>query len=201
MQFETVTKKIDLAEGEVAAYDVCETWVGLAEVDGQVYAIGDLCTHAGCSLAKGQLEGTTVTCSCHGSQFDVTTGEVLKGPATEPVPSYRVKIERGVDSAWLALEEGQIVRYDHLDLPVGPDGRATWQGRTYARAEVGTATVSRVLGSVDAVPGDGLSYQVLRSQGDDRAWLSVETWNSGFVEVSAGRLWPVDKIVTGAGSR
>ena len=86
----------DLAEGEVAAYDVCETWVGLAEVDGQVYAIGDLCTHAGCSLAKGQLEGTTVTCSCHGSQFDVTTGEVLRGPAAEPVPSYRVKIERGV---------------------------------------------------------------------------------------------------------
>jgi 3-phenylpropionate/trans-cinnamate dioxygenase ferredoxin subunit len=96
MQFETVTKKIDLGEGEVAAYDVCETWVGLAEVDGEVYAIGDLCTHAGCSLAKGELEGTTVTCSCHGSQFDVTTGEVLKGPATEPVPSYRVKIERGV---------------------------------------------------------------------------------------------------------
>ena len=112
-----------------------------------------------------------------------------------------VKIERGVDSAWLALEEGEIVRYDHLDLPVGPDGRATWQGRTYARAEVGTATVSRVLGSVDAVPGDGLSYQVLRSQGDDRAWLSVETWNSGFVEVSAGRPWPVDKIVTAARSR
>jgi nitrite reductase/ring-hydroxylating ferredoxin subunit len=96
MQFETVTKKIDLAEGEVAAYDVCETWVGLAEVDGEVYAIGDLCTHAGCSLAKGQLDGTTVTCSCHGSQFDVTTGEVLRGPAAEPVPSYRVKIERGV---------------------------------------------------------------------------------------------------------
>ena len=40
----------DLAEGEVAAYDVCETWVGLAEVEGEVYAIGDLCTHAGCSL-------------------------------------------------------------------------------------------------------------------------------------------------------
>ena len=96
MQFETVTKKIDLAEGEVAAYDVCETWVGLAEVDGEVYAIGDLCTHAGCSLAKGELEGTTVTCSCHGSQFDVTTGEVVKGPATEALPSYRVKIERGV---------------------------------------------------------------------------------------------------------
>lgn len=112
-----------------------------------------------------------------------------------------VKIERGVDSAWLALEDGQIVRYDHLDLPVGPEGRASWNGRTYARAEVGTATVSRVMGRVDAAPGDGLSYQVLRCPDDDRAWLSVETWNSGFVEVSAGRPWPVDKIVTGTGGR
>ncbi|HYR61474.1 MAG TPA: Rieske 2Fe-2S domain-containing protein [Actinomycetota bacterium] len=96
MQFETVTKKIDLPKDDLVAYDVCETWVGIAEVDGEVYAIGDLCTHAGCSLAKGTLEGTTVTCSCHGSQFDVTTGEVVKGPATEPVASYKVKVERGV---------------------------------------------------------------------------------------------------------
>src|SRR3979411_1223762 len=96
MQFETVTKTIDLSAGEVAAYDVCEHWVGLAEVDGELYAIGDLCTHAGCSLAKGELEGTTITCSCHGSQFDVTTGEGLKGPAKEALPSYRVRIDRGV---------------------------------------------------------------------------------------------------------
>jgi nitrite reductase/ring-hydroxylating ferredoxin subunit len=96
MQFETVAKKIDLAEGELAAYDVCETWVGIAEVEGEVYAVADLCTHAGCSLAKGELEGTTITCSCHGSQFDVTNGAVLKGPATEPLASYQVKIERGI---------------------------------------------------------------------------------------------------------
>jgi len=96
MEFESVTKKFELAEGGIAAYDVCETWVMLAEVEGEVYAVGDLCTHAGCSLAKGDLEGTTVTCSCHGSQFDVTNGEVLRGPATEALPSYRVKIERGV---------------------------------------------------------------------------------------------------------
>ena len=82
-----------------------------------------------------------------------------------------VKIERGVDAAWIALEDGKIVRYDHLDLPVGPDGRANWNGRAYARAEMGNATVSRVIGSVDVAVGDTLSYQVLRSDGDPRAWL------------------------------
>jgi uncharacterized protein DUF4178 len=133
-----------------------------------------------------------------GETWSVTAVLFYKDAGSEwPV----VKIERGVDSAWLALEEGQVVRYDHLDLPVGPDGRASWNGRIYARAEIGTATVSRVMGSADAAPGEGLSYQVLRCPEDDRTWLSVETWNSGFTEVSAGRLWPVDRIVTGAGDR
>jgi len=110
-----------------------------------------------------------------------------------------VKMERGADAAWLALEDGQTVRYDHLDLPVGPDGRASWNGRIYARAEMGNAKVSRVMGPVDVAPGDTLSYQVLRSDADPRGWLSVEAWPSGFVDVSVGRLWPVDRIVTGAG--
>lgn len=107
-----------------------------------------------------------------------------------------VKIERGADAAWIALEDGKIVRYDHLDLPVGPDGRASWNGRLYARAEMGTATVSRVVGPVDVAVGDTLSYQVLRSDADPRGWLSVEAWPSGFVDVSVGRFWPVDRIVS-----
>ena len=108
-----------------------------------------------------------------------------------------VKVERGVDSAWLALEDGKIVRYDHIDVPVGADGRASWNGRSYARAEMGNATVSRVLGSIDVTPGDTLSYQVLRADSDPRGWLSVEVWPSGFVDVSVGRFWPIDRIVNG----
>ena len=112
-----------------------------------------------------------------------------------------VKIERGAHEAWIALEDGKIVRYDHLDVPVGPDGRASWNGRTYARAEMGNATVSRVMGQVDVAVGDTLSYQVLRSDGDPRGWLSVEAWPGGFVDVSVGRFWPVDRIVTGKEGR
>jgi hypothetical protein len=54
-----------------------------------------------------------------------------------------------------------------------------------------------VMGSVDATVGDTLSYQVLRSEADARAWLSVEAWPSGFVDVSVGRFWPLDRIVSG----
>jgi len=66
----------------------------------------------------------------------------------------------------------------------------------YARAEMGTATVSRVVGPVDVAVGDTLSYQVLRSDADPRGWLSVEAWPSGFVDVSVGRFWPVDRIIS-----
>ena len=69
--------------------------VAIASVGGTFYAFGDTCTHQGCSLADGELEGTTVTCPCHGSQFDVTTGDVLRGPAREPVRSYPVRLEDG----------------------------------------------------------------------------------------------------------
>ena len=83
----------DIASGEMRVFDVAGTKVNIASVDGQLHAFDDTCTHKACSLAKGKLDGTTVTCPCHGSQFDVTTGEVLRGPAQQAVRSRLVQIE------------------------------------------------------------------------------------------------------------
>lgn len=85
----------DIAAGEMRVFDVAGTSVNIASVDGQLHAFDDTCTHRACSLAKGRLEGTTVTCTCHGSQFDVTTGKVLRGPAQQPVRSRLVRMEGG----------------------------------------------------------------------------------------------------------
>ena len=74
-------------------FDVDGTKVNVANARGHLYAFDDTCTHAGCSLAMGQLVGTTVTCACHGSQFDVTSGTVLRGPAQKPLRSRRVQVE------------------------------------------------------------------------------------------------------------
>jgi nitrite reductase/ring-hydroxylating ferredoxin subunit len=57
-----------------------------------MYAFDYTCTHMGCSLANGALVGTTVTCACHGSQFDVTSGAVLRGPAQRSVRSLSLQI-------------------------------------------------------------------------------------------------------------
>ncbi len=77
--------------GAIAAFDVSGRRVSVANVDGAFFAFDDACTHRHCSLAKGHLSGTTVTCACHGSQFDVRTGNVLRGPAAQPIRTYRVE--------------------------------------------------------------------------------------------------------------
>ena len=79
-------------EGEMRVFDVDGSKVNVAHAAGGLYAFDDTCTHMGCSLANGELDGTTVTCACHGSQFDVTSGAVLRGPAQRPVRSWAVEI-------------------------------------------------------------------------------------------------------------
>jgi 3-phenylpropionate/trans-cinnamate dioxygenase ferredoxin subunit len=83
----------DIAAGEMRVFDVAGTKVNVANANGQLHAFDDTCTHTGCSLARGKLTGTTVTCACHGSQFDVTSGAVLRGPAQRPERSRRVQVE------------------------------------------------------------------------------------------------------------
>ena len=82
----------DIAAGRLRAFEVLGVKVAVANTDGHFYAFGDTCTHTGCSLAMGTLAGTTVTCGCHGSQFDVTSGAVLRGPARRPVRSWAVQV-------------------------------------------------------------------------------------------------------------
>jgi nitrite reductase/ring-hydroxylating ferredoxin subunit len=83
----------DVPEGQMRAFKVAATTVTVANVDGHLHAFDDTCPHAGCSLVKGELDGTTVTCDCHDSQFDVTSGAVLRGPARRPVRSRVVQVE------------------------------------------------------------------------------------------------------------
>ena len=94
-EFVAVARVDDLEEGEMQAFDVRGTKIAVANVDGTFYAFDDTCTHLRCSLAEGDLEETTVICPCHGSEFDVTDGAVLQGPAREPVETYQTRVEGG----------------------------------------------------------------------------------------------------------
>ena len=91
-----VARTTDIEPGELAAFDVEGIRVAVANAGGRYFAIDDACTHEQCSLAaEGTLEGTVVTCGCHGAQFDVTRGAVLAPPAPEPVTTYPLRVDQG----------------------------------------------------------------------------------------------------------
>ena len=94
-EFVAVSRVDGFDEGEMKAFDVRGTRVTVAYVNGEFHAFDDTCTHMACSLAGGDLEETTVICPCHGSEFDVRSGEVLQGPAREPVETYETRVEGG----------------------------------------------------------------------------------------------------------
>jgi 3-phenylpropionate/trans-cinnamate dioxygenase ferredoxin subunit len=62
---------------------------------GEVFAIGDTCTHGDISLAEGFVEDDTLECWAHGSKFSLRTGKPLTLPAYEPVPVFQVEVKDG----------------------------------------------------------------------------------------------------------
>ena len=67
----------------------------MRDAAGDVFAIGDTCTHGDISLSEGFVEGDALECWAHGSQFSLKTGKPLNLPAYEPVPVYQVEITNG----------------------------------------------------------------------------------------------------------
>lgn len=94
-EFVTVTGGATPESGTLTAFDVSGERVAVVNLGGALYAFDDLCPHRQCSLAEGRLVGAVVTCPCHGSQFEVTTGERLRGPAVRGVRAFAVRVEAG----------------------------------------------------------------------------------------------------------
>jgi nitrite reductase/ring-hydroxylating ferredoxin subunit len=87
---------VEISEGEMGGFKAGEVEVLVANIEGNLYAIGDRCTHRRCLLSKGKLEENVVICPCHRSRFDVKTGSVVSRPAKESEPIFEV-IREGKD--------------------------------------------------------------------------------------------------------
>ncbi len=77
--------------------------IAMFRIGEDVYAIGDVCSHAEASLAEGEVFDGSVECPRHGSEFDLETGVPSSLPATAPVPTYDVSVEGG--TVYLSLED------------------------------------------------------------------------------------------------
>ena len=83
----------DLSKGKMVGIIQNGMSVLVANLNGEYFSIGNICTHMGCHLSDGTMKGENVECPCHGSTFNLRTGAVVRGPAAVPEPSYRLKIE------------------------------------------------------------------------------------------------------------
>jgi nitrite reductase/ring-hydroxylating ferredoxin subunit/uncharacterized membrane protein len=70
--------------------------VVLVKHDGEVFALDDVCSHAGCALSQGRLRGDAIVCACHGSTYRLRDGAVLQGPSPFPQPGFDVRTDAGV---------------------------------------------------------------------------------------------------------
>jgi len=94
----------ELLPGEYQVVYDGDTPIAVFNIDGDLYAIEDICTHDGGELTGGIVEGREVECPRHGARFDITTGVALTPPAYEPTAKFPVKVQDGVvftrDDRW-----------------------------------------------------------------------------------------------------
>ncbi|MGW8178776.1 MAG: Rieske (2Fe-2S) protein [bacterium] len=102
MAFVKAARVSDIPPGRVQVVELEEEDVALCNVDGEIYAVLNVCTHDGGPLCDGYLLGDEIECPRHGARFNVRTGEVKTLPAIIPIPTFKVKIEG--DEIWIDVD-------------------------------------------------------------------------------------------------
>jgi naphthalene 1,2-dioxygenase ferredoxin component len=88
-----VAAQADVPEGDVIGMQVAGKEIALFEVEGEIFATDNICTHGHARLSDGFLEGHEIECPLHQGRFDVCTGKALCAPLTEGLKTYAVRIE------------------------------------------------------------------------------------------------------------
>jgi 3-phenylpropionate/trans-cinnamate dioxygenase ferredoxin component len=103
MSFVKACALADVPDEGAFAVEIEDTPVAVVRIGEEVFALRDVCSHAEVALSEGEVYDHTIECWLHGSCFDVRTGKPTNPPATQPVPTYRVKIEG--DDVYVSLKE------------------------------------------------------------------------------------------------
>ena len=90
-----VAAAADCAPGTLLGVESGRQRIVLANVEGDLYALEDRCSHQDYPLSDGELSGTRLECIYHGAEFDVCTGRALRLPAIRPVKTFPVEVRDG----------------------------------------------------------------------------------------------------------
>ena len=88
-----VAVRAEIREEEPIRVVVGDMSIALYEVEGELYATEDVCTHAEASLSEGFQEGDTIECPMHSGCFNIRTGEALGAPVVDNIKTYQVRLE------------------------------------------------------------------------------------------------------------
>jgi 3-phenylpropionate/trans-cinnamate dioxygenase ferredoxin subunit len=103
MSFTRACSLSELPDEGALAVEIDGTPVAVVRTGDEVFALRDVCSHAEVALSEGEVYNHTIECWLHGSCFDLRTGKPTNPPATQPVPTYPVKIEG--DDVYVSLKE------------------------------------------------------------------------------------------------
>ena len=96
VEFIEIAPASELPNGERLFLEVEGKAIVIFNIAGQLFAIGDICTHDDGPLGDGNLEGFNIVCPRHGGEFDVQTGKAVQLPAVVDIPAYAVKVVDGM---------------------------------------------------------------------------------------------------------
>ncbi len=88
-----VTAAEAVPEDDVIGIDIAGKSLALYQVEGEIYATDNICTHGNARLCDGFLEGHEIECPLHQGKFDIRNGKAMCAPLTEDVRTYPVRIE------------------------------------------------------------------------------------------------------------
>lgn len=98
-----VASVAELPPGKMKCVDLGARRILLANVGSDILAADGTCTHEQAPLCRSRLRGELVKCPLHGSRFHLRSGAVLEEPATQPLRTYRVRVENG--EVYVCLDE------------------------------------------------------------------------------------------------
>jgi 3-phenylpropionate/trans-cinnamate dioxygenase ferredoxin subunit len=105
----TVCSLDEVPSGTARKVDVAGIEVSLVRIGDDVYAIGDVCSHANVSLSEGEVwcDELEIECPKHGSAFSLVTGEPSTLPATQPVPVFHASVVDGQVVVTVTITENE----------------------------------------------------------------------------------------------
>src|SRR5579863_8852075 len=91
-EWKSVASRSSLSEGDMRAIAVSDKQIALYDVEGEIFATDNVCSHAFAMLTDGWLDGNEIECPLHAGRFDVKTGKGLGPPIQCDIKSYRVRL-------------------------------------------------------------------------------------------------------------